>query len=157
MLLLRWCEASPPFDGRAFVYRTGPNAYEMDPYAGFIVPAGRAVAGPVRAYLRDSGAFADVVEPGSRLNADVWLEIHIVELYGDFREHEQPAAVLKLRMIFFDATNSNSGKAFLQKSYSRRLSIRENTAAAVVAGWNQALGEILGEAVSDLAVARRNS
>jgi hypothetical protein len=42
------------------------------------------------------------------------------------------------------------GEVILQKEYSRHLAIQKKTAAAVVAGWNQALGEIMGEVSADL-------
>ena len=52
---------SPLFQNRSFTYRTGEHAYEQDPYAGFLVPPERALAEPIRAFMRAGGAFGRVV------------------------------------------------------------------------------------------------
>jgi len=147
VLLLRTLEVSPLFASQALVYRTGPNTYETDPYAGFLVPPGRTLAIPLRAYLANSGAFAAVVAPGSLLNADEVVQVQVTELYGDFRQPSQPAAVLSLRMVFA----ATGGNVILQKDYSRTVPLKKNTAAEVVAGYDQALAGIMADVAADLA------
>lgn len=154
VLALKPCEVSPLFAGKALVYRIGPDAYETDPYAGFLISPDSALAIPIRSYLRGTGLFSDVVEPGSAIHADHALEIHVSELYGDFRQNGQPAAVLSMRLILLDTETGGTNKVVFAKDYSRRSPISQNTAAAVVAGWNQALGDILAEAVSDITASR---
>jgi ABC-type uncharacterized transport system auxiliary subunit len=155
VLVLRWCEVAPQFAGRPLVYRSGESSYESDPYAGFIVPPAQMIAATTRTYFRETEAFKDVVESGSDLKADTILEIHVSELYGDFRKRDQPAAVLSLRMIYFEAANRNDGQPVLRKNYARRIAIKQNSAVALVNGWNQALTEILQQAVSEVTTARR--
>lgn len=150
VLVLRSCEISPLFAGRALVYRTGVNSYENDPYAGFLVAPDRVVALPFCAFLANSGLFTSVLEPDGLAMADQFLQIYVGDLCGDFQTPGQPAAVLSLRIVLFDAEGGKPGKVVFQKAYSRRQPISQNTAAAVVAGWNQALGEILNEIASDL-------
>ena len=154
VLSLRAVEVSPLFDGRALTYRTGPESYELDPYASFLVDPARTIAIPLRAYLRNSGAFQDVIEAGSPLVADTFLQVHVSELHGDFRPPGPPAAVLSLRLTFFRSGNSNQPQVLLQKDYSRRVPLAQKTAAAVVGGWDQALAEIMAEVASDLAASR---
>ena len=122
------------------------NAYETDPYARFLVPPGRTLAIPLRAYLANSGVFAGVVEPGSLLKASQILQVNVTELYGDFRQPGHPAAVLSLRMVFADT----GGRIVLQKDYSCSVPVKENTATDVVAGYDQALARIAGQVASDL-------
>jgi ABC-type uncharacterized transport system auxiliary subunit len=155
VLAIRSCEVAPTFANRSLAYRTGQDVYELDPYAGFLIQPGAAVAIPVRAYLRNSGAFKDVVELGGPFAPDVLLDVRVSELYGDFRDPGQPAAVLSLHLRFFTVENGRAAKTFLQKDYSRRAPLKQNTAAALVAGWDQALAQIMAEAVSDVATARR--
>src|SRR6266446_2755978 len=76
---------SPLFQNRFFTYRTAENTYELDPYAGFLVPPGRALAESIRAWMRASGVFGRVVEPGSGLAPTLIIEVSVNELYGDFR------------------------------------------------------------------------
>lgn len=150
ILAIRTCRVSPLFAGRSLVYRTGPNTFETDPYAGFLVSPDDAIEIPVRTYLRKSGSFKAVVEPGSTLKADSVLEIHVTELYGDFRTKQSPSAVLSLRAVFFEAGTKGGEKVLFQRDYSRVEPLSENRATAVVAGWNQALSEILSEINTDL-------
>lgn len=154
VLMLRSCTVSPLFEDRAFVYRIGPEAYEHDPYAGFLVSPGTALAIPVKDYLRQSGAFRAVIEPGTMLTADRWLEIYVAELYGDFRTRSQPAAVLTMRFTFFGSESGQLTDVQFDRSYTRRIPLTENTAVSVVAGWNQALAEIMTEVTAQLATAK---
>jgi ABC-type uncharacterized transport system auxiliary subunit len=63
--------------------------------------------------------------------------------------------VLSLHLRFFTVESGQAAKTFLQKDYSRREPLKENTAAAVVAGWDQALAQIMAEAIADIGTARR--
>jgi ABC-type uncharacterized transport system auxiliary subunit len=153
VLAIRSFEVSPLFASQSFVYRLGGEAYEHDPYAGFIVPPDRALEIPVRAWLRNSGAFREVAEPGSLLQADRLLEVRVTELYGDLRAPSKPAAVLSMHFTFFQSEKGKPPGAYIAKNCSRRVDLPENTAASVVAGWNKALAEIMSEVASDLAAA----
>jgi len=154
VLALRSCTVSPLFAGRALVYRLGPETYEQDPYAGFLVNPNDTVALEVRSQLRNSGVFRVVTEPGSLLEADRWVEVYISELYGDFQNPKQPAAVLSLRFVFFRAKAGAPNEVVLDQSYTRHLPLARNSAADVVAGWNQALTEIMTQVAADLAAAK---
>lgn len=157
MLSIKPCEVSPLFASRSFIYRIGPDAYEADPYAGFLVSPDQALEIPIRSYLRSSGLFAGVTDPGSAVRSDSVLEIHVSELYGDLRQTGQAASVLSMRLILLDAGTNNPPKVVFSKDYSRRSPIDQNTAAAVAAGWNRSLGDIMAEAVSDISAARRQA
>jgi ABC-type uncharacterized transport system auxiliary subunit len=137
---------SPLFANQPLVYRLGPNEYETDPYADFLVPPDESLTIPIRTCLAHSGLFSSVVEPDSLIKPDKVLQIQVTELYGDFRDARKPAAVLALQAVFANV----GGNVILQKEYSRHLTIGKNTAAAVVAGWNRALDEIMGELATDL-------
>lgn len=151
VLALRTVKVSPLFQDRSLAYRTGPDAYELDPYASLLVPPNRALAIPLCAYLRNSGAFKNVVEPRSPLAADTFLDVSVGELYGDFRQADQPAAVLSMRLLLFRGGNGKAPELLLQKDYSRRIPLPQKTAASVVAGWDKALAEIMAKVSSDLA------
>ena len=152
VLLLKSVVVAPMFDGKALVYRLGEHTWEQDPYAEFLVPPALMLAGPLRTVLRRSGTFRDVTEPGSALTPDRVAEIQITELYGDFRNQAELAAVLALRCTIFDTGPKQPVR--LQKEYSRRLALPARTAAGVVTGWNEALRQILGELVADLQARR---
>lgn len=153
ILAIRTLDVSPLFDGRAFVYRVGENQFKVDPYSGFLIPARRALAIPIRDYLRSCGAFKNVAEQGSQLGVNTFLEVYVNELYGDFRPSSSPAAVLSIRMLFFDVSGAGTHQPFWEKNYVRRITLREKSPAALVSGWNQALEQIIAEVTSDLETA----
>ena len=162
VLGVRRLQIAPPFDGRSLVYRTGEVSYVRDPYAEFLDPPAEEMTAPVRAWLRGDGAFSAVLERGSALTPDTLVEISVTRLFGDFRRPEHSAAVLGMRFVFFDAPNGVPGKPLLQKEYSRKIPLSATSAAALMAGWNQASARYSNEVASDLrhseaAGARRQS
>ena len=150
VLAIRAVQVCPLFESRSFVYRVGTDQYEADPYAEFLVPPSRALAIPIQGCLRDSGVFQAVAEPGSQLEANTFLEVYVRELYGDFRTSEQSAAVLSMTFVLFDVEPGRPQRLLLHKEYFQRVPLKEKTAAALAAGWNQALAEIMKSAISNV-------
>ena len=85
LVSLSHVSVSPLFQSRFFTYRTADTSYEQDPYAAFLVPPERALAEPIRNWIRTTGAFGRLVEPGSGLSVSLTIEISVSQLYGDFR------------------------------------------------------------------------
>jgi hypothetical protein len=149
VLGIRTVQVAAPFQGRAFVYRTGGFSYDRDPYAEFMVPPAEGLMSPICGWIRESGAFSAVAETGGAFKPDTLAEIHVDELYGDFRQSENPAAVLAMRFEFFDTPNGVPGKTILQREYSRSIPLKAKTPDALIEGWNQALTQILDSAIQD--------
>jgi ABC-type uncharacterized transport system auxiliary subunit len=112
---------------------------------------------PICSWWRETGAFRDVVDAGSALKPDTLVELHVGHLYGDFRQLENPAAVLAIRFVFFDATNGVPGKVLLQREYARKMPLKTRTSAALMEGWNQALAQILEAAALDFGLVAANT
>jgi ABC-type uncharacterized transport system auxiliary subunit len=157
VLGIRTLEVAEPFDGRAFVYRTGESSYDRDPYAEFMVSPTEGLISPIGGWWRQAGGFGAVVEAGSALKPDTLVEIHVGQLYGDFRSSEHPTAVLAMRFVFFDSPKGIAGKVILQQEYSRAIPLKARTAAALIEGWNQALAQILDSAMLDFGRAAANA
>ena len=149
VLAIRKLQIAAPFDSRALVYRTGEFTYVNDPYAAFLQSPGDSLLAPIRNGLCQHGDFSTVVGTSSALKADTMVEIYVSRLYGDFQQPKKAEAILTMQFIFFDATNGIATKPLLQKEYSRNIALGKPTAAALVKGWNQALGEILTDAATD--------
>lgn len=137
------------FDGRSFVFRTGEFVYERDAYAEFLEPPADELLASVRESLRRSGSFGTVVEAGSAVRPDTLVEISVNQLFGDIRDPKHPTAVLTVRFVFFDAPDGMPGKVIFHREYSRTMPLHAPTAAALMAGWNEALMEILAEVSAD--------
>jgi cholesterol transport system auxiliary component len=150
VVAIRSLRVAAPFDRRSLVYRMGEYAFESDPYAEFFVPASEGLLLPIRSYLRQAGAFEAVVEPGSALKPNTVAEFSVLDLYGDFRKSQQGAAILRLRVLLFDSPNGIPGKLVLEREYSRRIPLEVRTPDALMAGWNEALAQILAQLVSDV-------
>jgi cholesterol transport system auxiliary component len=151
VLSLRPAEANPTYAGVELVYRVGEHAIERDPYASFAAPPAWLLTAAVRGYLRDADFVRDVVVPGEGVPSDAEIEPAIVELAGDFTDEAGPAAVMTLHFrVLTPVAGSATAKEILLKSYSRRRPLSKRTAAAVVAGWNESLGEIMADFLGDL-------
>jgi len=148
-IAIRRVRVAAPFDGQSLVYRTGEYSYESDPYAEFFAPCSETLDCAISQWLRESGCFQSVIEPGSADHPAAMAEINVEELYGDFRA-AQPTAVLTAQFVLFDATNGIAGQRLLDREYSRRVPVKARSAAALMAGWNQALREILQQFTSDV-------
>lgn len=149
VLDIRQIFIAPQFDNQSFTYRTGEFSYERDPYAGFLVAPEESLAEPIRAYFRNSGLFRVVAEPDSHLKADIEMEISVPQLYGDFHDRTHPIAVLEMHFMATTSTNG-SPNVLLQKDYTEKIPLHARTAAALMAGWNEALQRITAHAATDL-------
>jgi cholesterol transport system auxiliary component len=147
---IRSLRVAAPFDDRSLVYRVRDFSYEADPYAEFLVSPGESLRPPIRSWMRQSDLFKTVVEPGSALKPNTMAEITVLELYGDFREPPEPAAVLTVRFVLLDSPEGIAGKLAFEGEYSRRVLLKAKSAHALMAGWNEALNQILDQLGSDL-------
>ena len=154
-LTLRQIFVAAPFDSPAFTYRTGQFSYERDPYAGFIVSPAETLNDPIRALLQNSGKFSSVNAADSSIRGDLDLEISVTQLYGDFQNKSQPAAVLEMHFVMFKQPEhfSRSSKSIIvDKTYSRRIPLKASTAGAFVEAVNQALGQVVTQFADDVPV-----
>jgi hypothetical protein len=156
VLSLSHVSISPLFQTRWFTYRIGDDAYERDPYAGFLVPPERAIAESIRACLRASDTVGTVLEPGSALAPTLVAEVSVSELYGDFRDASRPTGVLSLHFILYSTVGDAPSRVVLDKTVSRQSPMSRKNPAALMAAWNADLREILGEITSDYAKANLN-
>ncbi|HWH70530.1 MAG TPA: ABC-type transport auxiliary lipoprotein family protein [Candidatus Sulfotelmatobacter sp.] len=146
VLEIRPLTVAAPFDSQSFLYRTGEYAYEHDPYAEFLVPPAESLGAALRGYLQNTEGVSSLAGESSPWKVDRLLEVYVSELYGDFRNRTAPAAVLRMSLTFRDGT----GRVLLRKEYEERLPLKARTAAALMAGWNEALTRIVARWSSEL-------
>jgi len=151
VLGIRAVDIAPAYQGRLFVYRIGESSYERDPYAEFFVSPAESLLHAFRNYFRETGLFQSVTDAGSLSKPNLLAEVHVSQLYGDFRDLKAPAAVLRVRCAFFEVqADAINPKPLIQKSYARRIPFKTRTAAALMNSWNEGLKEILTEVTADL-------
>jgi len=156
LVALKRLSISPRFQSRSFTYRTAENSYEQDPYAGFLVPPERALAEPIRAWMRDSGVFGRLVEPGSGLAPGLVAEVSINELYGDFRKASQPVGTMEIHFIFYEVRDDTPGRIVLDKVCARGTPLTRKTPAALMAAWDADLRQIIQDITAEFARAESN-
>ncbi|MDR2935039.1 MAG: PqiC family protein [Candidatus Adiutrix sp.] len=148
-LLLGAVTAAPAYDGRALVYRLGPDRYESDFYNEFLAPPTRLLAEAAAGRLtKASRRFRVTAAPGLAL-ADYGLEAHIQDLYGDFRP-APPRAVLTLRFTLSDLQPA-APRVALDRLYPCERALPAGGGAAdLVAAYGLCLADILDELARDL-------
>ena len=153
IVVLNRVSISPLFQSRSFTYRTAENAYEQDPYAGFLIPPERALGEPIRAWLRQGGEFGRVVEPGSGLIPTLVAEVSISALYGDFRNASQPLGTMEIHFMLYEVKDEVPGQIVLDKVCAHATPVARKTPDALMAAWDTDLREIMKEINSDYAKA----
>jgi len=142
---------SPLFQHRSFTYRTAENTYKQDPYAWFLIPPERALAESIRAFMRDSGVFGCVLDPGSGLAPTLVAEVSINELYGDFRQPSHPVGTLEIHFVCYELKDGSPGRVLLDKQCAHSTPLGAKTSAALMAAWDADLREIMKEISSEYA------
>jgi len=156
IVVLRRVSISPLFQSRSFTYRTAENSYEQDPYAGFLIPPERALAEPIRAWMRASGVFGRVVESGSALTPTLVAEVSVNELYGDFRTASQPVGTMEIHFICYEVNDGTAGRIVLDKVCARETPLTRKTPDAIMAAWDADLRQIMEEINAEYGRANTN-
>jgi cholesterol transport system auxiliary component len=83
VLLVRTIQAGPELDSRGLQTLQPDGSVKTDFYEQWVVPPAEAIDDDLRRWLADSGLFAAVVGPGSRMTADLVLEGELLALHAD--------------------------------------------------------------------------
>jgi cholesterol transport system auxiliary component len=141
-------DISPSFAGTEFVYRIGDLSYQSDFYNQFLRPPASLITEGARKWLSESGLFKYVVN-SSYGRPNYVLEGNVNELYGDFRAHDTPKAVLGIQFFLIDEAPANP-KIIFQNNYRREVALSSKSPGELVKGWNEALQQILTALDEDL-------
>jgi len=139
--------AAPLFERQGFLYRTDPERYVRDFYHRFYAPPGVVIQEAATEWLRASGLFAAVLDPGQSGVADWILEGRVERLYAD-RRRDPPEAVLEVQVTLLDADEL---ELLLQRRYAAVEPAPAGDPAGLAAAWSRALGRVLAELEADLA------
>jgi len=143
-----WLKIGPvsvaaPYDGRSLVYRLGDQRFEKDFYHVYTALPAEMVSNAERQWINQSGIFSAAVGQSNTFFPYYTLQATINEFYGDYRV--RPEAVVSME---FFLTVENGGKVnpmIGSNRYTKRITLKDNTPAALVLGQQQALAEIFKE------------
>jgi len=138
---------SPRYESGELVYRQSEFNYAADFYNRFFVSPEILVTEETRTWLKGSGMFRNILEPGSHAIAQYILEGSITTIQGDYRK--TPLAVLEIQFLVSEGAEAR-GKILMQKDYRKEIPLPKAEAKALVQGLNQALAQILQDFEADL-------
>jgi cholesterol transport system auxiliary component len=140
------------YGGNALVYRMGEVQYTSDPYHAFKAEPDAMLGSRMAEWLDHAGPFDAVAQPGSARPAAYVLDATVIELYGDFREGRQPAAVMAVQFALIDQTGVRP-QLVHERTIASRVELPRASPDALVRGYGEALAEILSQLVPDLGAA----
>jgi cholesterol transport system auxiliary component len=134
---------APPFDGKSLVYRLGDQRYEKDFYNVYSAIPAEMIANAERQWLNHANIFSATLGQGNSFFPYYTLQASVEEFYGDYRV--KPEAVVTVEFFLATANAGISNPLIGNNRYSKRISLKDNTAQALIIGQQQALAEILKE------------
>jgi ABC-type uncharacterized transport system auxiliary subunit len=140
---------APPYDGREFLYRKSDGQLVADFYNGFAAGPGELVTTATTEWLKGSGLFGAVLEPGISADAAYALEGAVLAVYGDLRDGKRPAAVLDVQ-VYVVRAGPEGRELVLDRRFSERVDLPDAAPEALAKGYNEALARILGRLERDL-------
>ena len=147
VLLVRTVRAAPGLEDRGLQWLQRDGSVHIDYYEQWAVPPAQAVENDLRQWLSDSGLFAAVVAPGSRLNADYVLEGELDTFIAD------PNAGLvhvALALVLLDQ-RGGSTKVLLQRTESADVKLSASDPPAIAEAMRAAIAEVLRRTEADVA------
>lgn len=141
VLLVRPFKVATAFDSRSFVVRRSESEYATDAYHAFLVSPGAMLTDLVAEWVRGLKIFAAVTTGGSQLAPSHALEGDITELYADYREAGAPKAVLAGQFRLLHPLMGGASPMVWQHPGGGEVAMAKAGADALVAGWEQGLGD----------------
>jgi ABC-type uncharacterized transport system auxiliary subunit len=148
MLQVRSATVSPPFDGTAFVYRTGPSQFSLDYYNNFVASPSALLTGSIVNWLDKAGPLP-AVGAGTSLRTDLLLEPDVTRLLIDFSDPAKPQALIAVR-CFLVRDRPGGTFVLMDRDYQVSAPVTANTPAGYAAAWGLALREFLQKLEADL-------
>jgi uncharacterized lipoprotein YmbA len=142
-------QVAAPYDGPSLVYRLTAVRYVSDPYHAFLSDPGLMLGNRIATWLDQSGVFERVSGSESVRSAPMVLEATVTELYGDYQQSAEPAAVMTVRFTIVDQVNARPQIAY-ERTITRHIRVADTSADELVGGYDTALAEILSLLATDL-------
>ena len=140
-MLVRAVRVSPPYDGLAFVYRTGPAQYSTDYYVNWIASPSSLLTGDLINWLVTTSPLP-IVPTGSTVRPDYVLETEVTRLMIDRTDPAKPRANIQAR-FFLTHPDATGTTVVLDQSDSAEVVAAPDTPAGDAAACGQAYRQLL--------------
>jgi cholesterol transport system auxiliary component len=117
----------------------------------FFVNPGSMLTTELRRWLRESGQFSHIIEPGSMVVPTLTLEGTVNALYGDY-SGDQPAAVVEMQFFVVDESTADNAIVF-SGSYAERVPVADAAPETLVKAMTQGVERVYASLETDLAAA----
>ena len=141
-LLIRSLQAGPGLEARGLQTLRADGSVQTDFYEAWTVPPAQGAEAALRQWLESSGAFAAVLAPGSRGNADWIVEGTLTVLIA---EPGRGVARAALSLVVFDQ-RPGAPKVLAQRRLNAEAPLNGSDAPARVAAMRAALRGLLEQA-----------
>ncbi|HEX3349426.1 MAG TPA: ABC-type transport auxiliary lipoprotein family protein [Acetobacteraceae bacterium] len=147
VLLMRSIGAGPGVEARGLQTIESDGSIRTSFYEEWAVPPAEGVEDALRRWLADSGLFAAVTAPGSRLPADLTLEGELDALWTDMARREARAS------LAVTAINSRAtpGTVRLARAFSASAALTDVTPPGQVVAMRAALADVFRQIAAALA------
>jgi cholesterol transport system auxiliary component len=105
------------FRSRSIVNKKATHEYQNDFYQEYLIPPAQMMTEQTCRWLRDSGLFARVLEPGSIMQSTLVLEGHIGKVYVDSSRDNQYVAELEISFYMLEKDKRDK-KILFGKTYT---------------------------------------
>jgi ABC-type uncharacterized transport system auxiliary subunit len=147
ILLIRTMSAAPGLEARGLQSLSKDGSVNVDYYEQWAASPAQAMEEALRRWLSESGLFAAVVAPGSRVTPDLVLETELTALVADL---PAGAARAGLSLVLLEPKGETS-RVRLQRTETAAATLEGTGPAALVAALRQASASVLGQVEASLA------
>lgn len=147
VLLVRTVQAGPGLETRGLAALQADGSVKTEFYETWSVPPAEGAEASLREWLAASGRFAAVLNPGSRMTADLVLEATLTALIADPGKGIARAA---LSVVVLDQRGGGT-RVLAQRMIQAEAPLAGTDAPARVAAMKAALAEVLAQAETTLA------
>jgi len=152
VLKIRHCRAVAPFDGQYFLYRTRTGQFQQDYYKLFLTPPNEQIVEHLRQGLSASGLLTNVLPAASAMPPDYTLEPHLLAIYCDFSDANNPKTVLKMHFVLLKNDPScHCSTIVFENTYESIKSMHGQTGQDIILSFNDNLSDLLSTLMSDIA------
>ena len=149
VLNVRRLSVSDLYNTRELVYQGPEGRIDSDFYNMFFINPANMLTAELRRWLRESGLFPHIIEPGSMVVPGLTLEGVVNSLYGDY-SGEQPQAVVEMQFFLVDESTADNDIVF-SADYSQRIPLSAHDAPALVQALTTGVEAIFTALETDLA------
>ena len=142
-VILEPLTAIAPFDQLDFLYRVSADEYKIDYYNGFLVTPTEQLEPIVINYLK---ALGDFNLDFTRNSVEPRLKLQITEFYADYRDRDNPSAVIALHFILTKLTGKKTEVLF-DKILRAKVALKAKTNKSLLIAWKKCLQDVLTRGV----------